>query len=259
MIPVVYVARQRGGLCNNLKCYLSASRMAARQDARVTTDCEDLLTLHRNLVVADPADRNTRPIDVHSWRLAVMPEDDLPAGFARSPESRGFADADPDGRNIDFEYQRIPPLLRRNYLDQLETLTPKSHLMEIVRTFAAERFGPDTVSMHLRTWLTDHWDRAPKRNARYYDEAAYRRVIERHPDRTIFLSADNASHASRLVADYGDRLITWDTDASLSAVESAYINLRLLGSNGHIVGSRLSTFTEMAWWYTGCRATVTLL
>ena len=258
-MPDVIVARKRGGLCNNLKCYLSSMRIADLNGLEVVTDCKDLVQIYSNLDhISDLTDRVVTKNHC-DWRLVVFEQDELPKGFAKSLESRGFEGADKDRKNIDFEYHHIPASIQKIYLDYLKKMDIRPDLLAITRNFAINNFTAETVSVHLRTWLTDDWDQAPKRHHHFFNEEKYRKIIENHLDDGIFLSSDNIGYAERLKADYGDAIITVERSDAENPVDFAFINLLLLSRNSIIYGSKISTFTEMAWWYSGCRAEVILI
>ena len=256
----VIVAFTRGGLCNNLKCYLSATRLAEQSNATLLTNCEDLCLLFSNLNYINTVDITDQMVIHCDWRLLIKDEDNLSAGFSRSRESRGFADADPLNRNIDFEYDHIPENIRQIYLQILSRLEIKASLINEANKFA-EQFTTDTISIHMRTWMTDTWDKAPKRHAAFFNYENYKEIVERQLPGKIFLSSDNAEFASRLVNEYGSNILVYQPSGTLTyqAPEMALINLLLLSKNSRLHGSKLSTFTEMAWWYSGCRASVSLL
>lgn len=255
----IIVARSRGGLCNNLKCYLSAARLAEQRNATLLTDCTDLQVIFSNIRLIDTAAIPDQALSHCDWRLVVTEQDNLPAGFSRSRESRGFKDADPEHRNIDFEYSHIPPSLRQIYLRLLHDLEIKPPLLDYVNAFSKQHFDSNTISIHMRTWLTDSWDQAPKRHALFFDISQYRTIIEQHLPGKIFLSSDNSQFANRLVAEYGSGILIYQPPAQLNSMELAFINLLLLSANSRLFGSRISTFTEMAWWYSDCKSQVTLL
>jgi hypothetical protein len=238
---------------------MSSARLAAKTDAKLLTDCRDLYLLFNSIQLIDTTDT---PAGAHShcdWRLLVTEEDNLPCGFARSRESRGFKDADPYHRNIDFEYDHIPYALQQTYLKILNNLEVKQHLLEQANQFCARYFDGDTVSIHMRTWMTDSWDQAPKRHAAFFDIDQYSEIIEKHLPAKIFLSSDNAQYASQLVKHFGPNLLVFPPQRHFEPLELAFINLLLLSKNSLLYGSKISTFTEMAWWYSGCKSSVTLL
>lgn len=255
----IIVARKRGGLCNNLKCYLSSMRIGDLNGLDVATDCADLVQIYSNLShVSDFSERIVAK-NYCDWRLAVFEQDALPKGFAKSSESMGFEGANKDRLNIDFEYHHIPASIQKIYLDYLKKMDIRINLERYARNFSIQNFTADTVSVHLRTWLTDDWDQAPKRHQHFFNEEKYRKIIEKHLDNGIFLSSDNNRYAERIKAEYGDSIITVERDGLKDPVEFAFINLLLLSRNSIIYGSKISTYTEMAWWYSGCTAEVILI
>ena len=190
------------------------------------------------------------------WRLIVFEEDPLPDGFATKRESRGFKDADPKGRNIDHEFGRIPQQMRQIYLDLIEQLRVRLALQNEIDRFLEQNWRDDLVAVHMRTWLTDHWDTAPIRHQHYFNFAYYEELVDMHPG--VFISSDNASYLEQLKKRFGDKIISYESNNYYDHSQVAFINLNLLAQGTKLIGSSLSTFTEMAWWLGGCQAEITL-
>ncbi len=220
------------------------------------TDCEDLAKIFSNLDSIEPEFIASSMTNYCDWRFLILPEDELPVGFSRSKESRGFKGADRQHRNIDFEYHHIPIQLRQIYLGFLKDLVITPKISDFVEQFSSQHFDAQTISIHMRSWMTDSWDQAPKRHAHYFKLDRYKDLLEKNRDKSVFLSSDNYEFACELVNFYPDRIITCQLDSEFDTTEQAFVNVLLLAKNNHIIGSNISTFTEMAWWYGGCQASV---
>ncbi len=234
-------------------------RYAEAANSQLLTECSDLDMVYDGLsMVPEGMDTAELP-GLSDWRLHVFPEDRLEEGFAASKLAMGYGGTKGDGKDIDFEYARIPPSLQETYLGLIRKLKIKAPLLEYVDQFAAEHFDEDTVSVHMRTWMTDSWDKAPKRHAHFFKLEAYIAAIEARLPHKVFLSSDNASYAEKLKDRFGDALIMLPDDHSFNSTEEAFVSLLLLSRNATLYGSNVSTFTEMAWWYSGCQSRVVLL
>lgn len=255
--PGIWVAEHYGGICNNLKCLLSTMRLAERDGAALMTSCLDMVAVLDGLEFVQPAEIDETMQRHADWRFLVFEDDPLPSDFSRARASRGFADADSAGRNIDHEFSRIPEAMRSLYLDLIGQLKIKPRITEEVERFVDSWTGDSITAVHMRTWMTDHWDKAPRRHQHYFDMTKYEELVESH-DRLLICS-DNAALLDQLVARYGDRILRYQPGPGLSVVQIAFIELSLLAHGAKLVGSSLSTFTEMAWWLGGCQAEVTLI
>ena len=255
--PGIWVARQRGGLCNNLKCLLSTVRLAERDGSSVVTSSADLAGIYQNVeYVAESA--ISAAMQTHcDWRFIVFPDDPIPTGFSIRRESRGFKGADPDARNIDHEFERIPQPMRDIYFRVINTLEIKPEIKNVVDAYVEKYWHPDLTTVHMRTWLTDHWDKAPIRHQHYFNIDDYERLVA--SEQQVFISSDNESFLKQLQHKFGNRVLSYPHNPQFDHSQNAFINLCLLSHGKKIAGSSLSTFTEMAWWLGGCRAEVQLI
>jgi len=97
--PEVWVALQRGGLCNNLKCLLSTMRLAERHHGEVANSSPDLKLIYTDLPYLSPKSLPVEAKTHKDWRLIVFDDDPIESGFSKTRESQGFADADAAARN----------------------------------------------------------------------------------------------------------------------------------------------------------------
>jgi len=127
--------------------------------------------------------------------------------------------------------------------DQFFRLTPG--LERAVHT-ASEKIDKNTVGVHIRRG--DHG-----RAIRKSPENAFRRLmhreIEKNPEVTFFLASDSAETKRRFGEEFVDRIVanelTLQRD-SVSGVEGAVVDLYCLAKTTKIIGSQVSTFSEMA-------------
>ncbi len=253
----MWVALQRGGLCNNLKCLLSTIRLADRHGGEAFNSSPDLVKIYPDFThiskSAIPSEANTHK----DWRLIVFDDDPIEAGFSNARESQGFSDADENARNIDHEFHRIPSTMQEIYQRVIAQLPVASDLLNEINEASDRLLSDINVSVHMRTWMTDDWDDAPNRHRHYFNFAYYEALVEEHGQ--VFVSADNASYLQKLVDRFGNRVRYYSPPDRYDLSQVAFINLNILSKTDHLIGSSLSTFTEMAWWLGGCQSQVTLV
>jgi len=253
----MWVAMQRGGLCNNLKCLLSTMRLADRHGGEVFNSSPDLVKIYPDLAYLRKAEIPQEANTHKDWRLIVFDDDPVAAGFSNSRESQGFNDADVNARNIDHEFHRIPAAMLNIYQAVLGRLAVASNLEKEISEASDKLLSDVNVSVHMRTWMTDHWDDAPNRHRHYFNFAYYEALVEQYGK--VFVSADNASYLQKLVDRFGDRVRFYSSPDHLDQSQIAFINLNILSKSDLLIGSSLSTFTEMAWWLGGCKSQVELV
>jgi len=200
---------------------------------------------------------------MNAWRLVVLPDDDISPGFDRISANCPvpFNEENTDGRHIDFAYNRIPESLKNIYRDLFGQLVILPSLSDRVDAFA-QHFNDDTVSVQIRSWPDD-----PVRHNALFNMDHIVRELDRLPaDAGIFLSTDTDDVVTFLSSKYPDRVMT--CERSTSRVDSRYVpmgvqedlvELLLLARNRKLIGSSISTFSEVAWWLGGCQADVVIV
>ena len=78
----------------------------------------------------------------------------------------------------------------------------------------------------------------------------------------FYVTADTSLMVEKLKDRYGDRIIYRPTLVDLGyrnskeGIVDAMIDLLLLSKNDVLIGTYMSTFTELAWWFNGCKSKV---
>ena len=167
-----------------------------------------------------------------------------------------------NGVSIDYEYENIPQRIRKEYLSLLRKLIVSEKVNLLVKEFTKNNFSKKMIGLQLRTWADD------KRRAKMFDIQEYKNILNQiAKDTKIFVTSDNYEVIRELKKIYKDRIISYSKpDQKLSSDEShshnneysinALVEILLLSKCKTIYGSYLSNFSEMAWWFSGCKAKV---
>jgi hypothetical protein len=292
------VSTEPGGLGNRIKSWVSARRLDP--DARVFWPATANMPAAFNELFANDCaiDQPPRDATEHcSWRLAILPEDvaSLPEGFAvagagRHPlvrrvgklwwNFRGQPDdryrymvlpkrfsrqsMRRDGRNIDFEYGRIPEQLRNVYVPLFSEVAVRPEVIEALEAWEGSRFDDDIVGVQVRTWRDD-----PRRHRKHHRPAVGRLkqlLNSVASDRRFFVVSDDDDVIPWLASLVGKtrvvafpretrRLASWQ---STQGMVEDLIDMVLLSRANELFASYLSTFSETAWWLGGARARVSV-
>lgn len=187
-----------------------------------------------------------------TWRLFVADED-LPNDFSFIENKKlgySFIPSAHNGKCIDYEYDRIPEHLKKEYgliFKKIKSfVNPK--IKEIVNNFS-KKFDEDTVSVHIRSWIDD-----PQRYATYFDINKYIELMNQYPNSNFFVCSDSVEIIEHLKRIFGEeKIITFShSDEKMDA----FIELLLLSENNYLIGSPISTFSEVAWWFSECKSKV---
>ena len=71
--------------------------------------------------------------------------------------------------------------------------------------------------------------------------------MSKYENSNFFVASDNAKYIPILKSKFPNRIITYN-DTLFSQLERDFIDVLLLSKNSIILGSYLSSFSEMSWW-----------
>lgn len=261
------IASTREGLCNRIKCLISAMRIAERQSKTLILfwpaddDCGcsfiDLFENKIREITQGELQQLIKKTDFgqsyqicDTWRLLSMPQDALPKNFSRAYISE-------DGNSIDFEYDRIPLPVRNDILKYLSRLTPNKYIIEKTDEYC-KKFNEHTIAVNIRSWETE------KRSLLFDIRNVYK-VMDKKRKGAFFIVCDSPAILEQLKFRYGERALAYPRRTfpgdrkSVEGIQDGLIELLLLAKNKNLTASYLSTFSEMAWWLGGCKAKVEII
>lgn len=253
------------GICNRIKRLFSALRFYG--DSNDTIDMywsisdivtepfgklfefktEFLINEINMQINRDEPPNNCKSIeDGNVFRLLIK-EGEVPNGFTKAYPK------DIEGQEcIDFEFDRIPQEVRKVYLNFFRRLQPSTLVKDRI-----EQLNMDTkyVAVHVR--LNSQWKDFGRGSdddlKKYLDE------MKKYSKDTHFFLAS----CDKKVADFFrlelpgqiNELPNKDYEGAVDAVADLY----LLSRASVLIGSYASTFTEVAWWLSGCGQQVTII
>lgn len=264
------ISANKEGLCNRLKCLISSMRIAEAFSKTLilfwpkNSICNciffDLFENKITEIDQEELERLThkenkdKKYEVYStWRLLPLSEDKLPSNFARVFPSE-------NGNDIDFEYERIPLSVRGEFLRYINRLIPKKYIIEEVEKFSSY-FNDDTISIHIRSWKTKV-DDIEKDQFKLLDIRYVYKIMDKAKNHNFFVACDSLKILEKIINRYKKRVLyypkrTFPGDRrSIEEIQDALIELLLLSKNKYLKASHLSTYSEMAWWFGGCKARV---
>jgi len=260
------IASEDAGIANRLKALASCMRLEPKSHGIFWRPIINIYidkngrTPHRpesrfsdffenDIEVTEPFPKRSKFYD--SWRLAIMDDDDLPVGFSKFSDKKG----NKSGRNIDLEYNRIPKSVQDVYIDIFKQIKLKRRYQRKIIKFYKRRFDKETISVHMRTW----YDIAGSSRRKNFDINKFiSRMKQFDSSVTFFVASDSLSHIRRLEEVFGDRIIVYSNSEDRT-IEDDIIDLYLLAKGKTILGTYMSTFTEVAWWLSECNKNIEIL
>ena len=296
--PRLVVASEIGGLGNRFKAWASARRMSPEALVHWPVNEVMPASFSEMFCNDCGVDEIPDHAEIYrSWRLHLEPEDEehLPRGFttvgsATHPALRGLGRAwwkmtgqrddryrymlfpkshsrrlsRDDGRHIDLEYQRIPPYFLNLYGRIFSEIEPRPEIVQRVDEWAAANLDQRVIGVQVRSWRDE-----AKRYKKYHLPAMKRlhALMKNTSRRSRFLVVSDSDEVVRTLAkQYGtERVLQFDrqTDREASwagpeGIIEDFIDMLLLSRTETIFASYLSTFSEVAWWFGGAKARVSV-
>lgn len=269
--PITLVVAE-GGLSNRLKCLISGMRIAEKTSSRLLLYwpyndhlCCKFSDLFKNQIEEITPDAYKAFVDtreeykncrvISSWRLQILPEDDLPEDF--------FHDLQDNAAGcIDLEFDRIPMPIRTDFLKYIRKLRVADAITQRVDEFS-RKMDRSTVGLHIRTWSRKMDVKYADRRF-FFDLRLIYKMMDRIKDSTFYISTDSEKVLKHLRERYGEKILQSPKKApegerSAVSEQDALADLLLLARCSELKVSHTSTFGEMAWWFGGCSSKVEVI
>ena len=274
----IFVSINPGGISNRLKCLISMWRFADKENGKLLlywpknktcninfsdlfeNDIEEvnkkgLLEIFKNkdfclfdesLNVLEKTPK--KYLLSESWRWKLF-KDEIEKGFGKENPSK-------DGRDIDFEFEKIPEKLRKEFLFYLKKLKPIEKIREKITKLEEEYDLKNLVGVHLRQGdflnYSDGMEKIANVN-RVADEI--NKILKENPSQKFFLCTDSNEAEIKIKEIFTNKIVIFKKNCfdrlDKEFNQDGLIDLILLSKTKKIIGTYMSTFTELAWWLGG--------
>jgi hypothetical protein len=263
---MVAVVSNKDGLGNRIKPLVSALRFTDN----VFSTCNTFNLIFKRRV---PVVSQIEPefVKFWDWRFVLKPTDDLGdyvgVALVHNVYTNEMIPAPP--RSIDLEFFRIPETVRRDISSVFLSLGFSDTVKDAVEPFTAD-WNSDVISVHIRSWAQNEF-----RRRNFHNLASFFQAIDRFDSGLrIYLSTDSRSVEAAVLERYGSRILLFpEMDQVLrkrsydshgysygdSTIVRDFCEMICLSRGTVLIGSYLSTFTECAWWFGGCRQHVIIV
>ena len=259
--PIKAVVNSRGGLGNRIKPFISALRFTET----VYSTCNTFnLIFRRRIPVVKAVPKGY--VQFSGWRFTLKPSDKISDNFSTvaipvlpnmTPEEIAYIT---EKRAIDLEYFRIPETTRKE-IAVIFTSLQFSDLVESGVAAFTKGWCDDVIAVHVRSWV----DEPVRKKALHNIDLFFKEIDRRDSGLRIYIATDCPSVTSSFIERYGSRVLTYPNTFNFSdcEVECALIHdfceMVCLSRGTMLIGSYLSTFTECAWWFGGCKQHVVII
>lgn len=261
-LPLVVQNLNRDGIGNIMKSFVSALSVDSRSTVKPN------LCLHNSLY-------HTVLDDKHIYKSG----DYTVLGTFRFLVLKEEEDEQP---NIDIEYSDIQTCgnpkfsnksaIDMNYDPDKVCTRVKNRLLTIIKSIVFRRqihtwvdcwishINPSTtLGISVRTWKASH----EQGICRSYDPETYKNAITTSitPETThVLLSVDNPSYSAEYVSflsKFPVKVVLLTQSPDQNNTQFAFVKMLALSKCAAVVGNRISTFTELIFWFGDCKPKVT--
>ena len=193
------------------------------------------------------------------WRLYNRNTDQI-AGFK---SVNGDIFTDNLKNSIDYKYNNIPTTIKDEYLQLLKKLEINDNINNVINRITSKY--QEFLSVHIRTWKTfgsleDNRSDLPRYNHYLKNRDYFIEYINKSNYKDVFISTDNKDEIQYIIKNINNKNIFFtERNENLSNLQNDFIDIIILSKGKEIIGSFISTFTEMAWWYSNCNKNIIII
>jgi len=157
-----------------------------------------------------------------------------------------------------YEADKLSTSLKKRILDTIHNLQFLPHIYEQVKQ--TQLFQGVTLAVTIRTWRASHEHDIH----RPYDPMVYKNkvteVLNRHPEiANLYVTIDNEQYLTdyeSFLKDSHKRLYVYTRSPDKTDVENALIQVLVASKCQYVIGNRVSSFTELIWWYSDLKSQI---
>ena len=274
---MITISTNIGGLSNRIKSWVSVIRINSN-NYKVKWDvldsykknihilnCKFIDLFENKCEFTEKINKNYQQFNSHC--LFIKNDDKLPNNFNtfKSNCKKKFKCPDEKKRNIDFMYNKIPDKLKKDYIKLFQIPKPIKLLNDKIINFS-KQFTDKTISVHIRTWNRNGEN--GRRKYLFNIEKFEKKMLEFDNTYNFFICSDSEEVINKFKNNkkFKNRIYNYPRKSNLNTsrdfkegIQEDLIELYLLSKNNIIIGSRFSTFTEVAWWIGGCTENIFIL
>ena len=181
-----------------------------------------------------------------SWRLKIE-DGEVPKGFTQA-----YLKDEADKEYIDFEYERIPLNCRKEYLKFFEALRPSSAVEKRINEV---NLSSNCIAVHVRE--DKYWVEYGRGKSNTLNN--FISMMKQYDENTkFFLASADEKFSVNLKKYFEGRIIELPNKSYKESVD-AVAELYLLSKCKEMIGTYGSTFSEVAWWLSGCSQKVRIV
>jgi len=257
------------GIGNVIKSFITAYSVNANSKIDCNSDyllgVYDTVLDERHIYKENP---NITPKYMYTSRLLVLPEEENEQQHIFSAENyevNGCGNNDYNylysfQRLIDYNYDpdRICERVKKRIIGAIEKIKflpfIENKVLENIKTISE-----NTLAISIRTWKCFHETNINREyNSEVYKEKIRDVILAVNPDK-ILISFDNHDYEEEYISflnSFNILIVILNKETDTNDLQHAFIKMLSLSSCRYFIGNRISTFSELVWWFSKCKIKV---
>jgi len=257
------------GIGNVIKSFITAYSVNANSKIDCNSDyllgVYDTVLDERHIYKENP---NITPKYMYTSRLLVLPEEENEQTHIFSAENyevNGCGNNDYNylysfQRLIDYNYDpdRICERVKKRIIGAIE----KIKFLPFIENKVLENIkniSENSLAISIRTWKCFHETNINREyNSEVYKEKIRDVILAVNPDK-ILISFDNHDYEEEYISflnSFNIPIVILNKETDTNDLQHAFIKMLSLSSCRYFIGNRISTFSELVWWFSKCQIKV---
>jgi hypothetical protein len=257
------------GIGNVIKSFITA--YSVNTNSKIDCNSDYLLGVYdtvldeRHIYKDNP---NITPKYMYTSRLLVLPEEENEQQHIFSAENyevNGCGNNDYNylysfQRLIDYNYDpdRICERVKKRIIGAIE----KIKFLPFIENKVLENIkniSENSLAISIRTWKCFHETNINREyNSEVYKEKIRDIILAVNPDK-ILISFDNHDYEEEYISflkSFNIPIVILNKETDTNDLQHAFIKMLSLSSCRYFIGNRISTFSELVWWFSKCKIKV---
>lgn len=257
------------GIGNVIKSFITA--YSVNTNSKIDCNSDYLLGVYdtvldeKHIYKENP---NITPKYMYTSRLLVLPEEENEQQHIFSAENyevNGCGNNDYNylysfQRLIDYNYDpdRICEQVKKRIIGAIE----KIKFLPFIENKVLENIkniSENSLAISIRTWKCFHETNINREyNSEVYKEKIRDVILAVNPDK-ILISFDNHDYEEEYISflkSFNIPLVILNKETDTNDLQHAFIKMLSLSSCRYFIGNRISTFSELVWWFSKCKIKV---
>jgi len=162
--------------------------------------------------------------------------------------------------DMNYDPKKICDRVKNRILGVIRTIVFKQCIHDWVATYTSQIVPSTTLGISVRTWKAKHETNIH----RAYNSDTYKRaILNSIPGMThVLLSVDNDSvleEYTEFLSKFPVSLVVLTKTENENETQHAFVKMLALSNCAKFIGNRMSTFSELVFWFSECKTQVTPL